>query len=63
MSRAARKPKADATREALARAPMGGPLTDDEQERDEAIKRRGPVQSVPHAELLRQLEERTRRGS
>lgn len=63
MSRAARKPKADAAREALARAPMGGPLTDEEQHRDEAIRRRGPVQPVPHAELLRQLEERTRRGS
>jgi len=42
---------------------MGLPLTDEERERDEAIRRRGPVQPVPHAEILRQLEERTRRGS
>lgn len=63
MNRAARTPKVDPVREALAKAPIGPPITKDEQERLDAIRLRGPVPGVPHAEVMKLLEERSRRGS
>jgi len=63
MNRAARKPKPDPVREALARAPVGPPATEEERERDEAIRRRGPAPMIPHSEIMKELEERLRRGS
>jgi len=63
MTRAARKPKVDSAREALARAPVGPPLSDEERERLEAVGRRGTVESVSHDAVMRELAERQRRGS
>jgi hypothetical protein len=58
---ARRKSKPDPARESLARAHVGGPLTPEERARIEAIRARGPVASVPHESIMRQLDERKRR--
>lgn len=62
MSGGARKVKTEPARDALARAPAGPPLTDEERARLEAIAARGAVEAVPHDEIVRQLDERKRLG-
>jgi hypothetical protein len=62
MTRVARRErKPGSAQESLARAPVGPPLTAEERARLEAVRARGLGGGVPHASIMRQLEERKRR--